>query len=99
MLGADGAPVATPDVLVQFCQVTLDYRDIDQAGSPAAYTHTIGGGRAVLFRDGRRLEGTWSRPALNAPTRFRTRSGADLLLKPGGVWVVLASAGGQLVVQ
>jgi len=95
--GADGRPVSTADVLVQFCRVTPDFHDIDQAGSPAAYTHSVGTGRAVLFRDGRRVEGTWLRPRLGDPTRFRDRSGADLLLRPGGVWVLLATTGSPLI--
>jgi len=94
--GDDGQPVSTSDVIVQFCRVTLDYHDIDQAGSPAAYTHTIGGGRAVLFRDGRRIEGTWSRPGSGDPTRFQATSGGDMLLRPGGVWVMLAASGSTL---
>jgi hypothetical protein len=93
---ADGKPVSTADVLVQFCQVTTDYGDIDQAGSPAAYTHTLGSGRAVLFRDGRRIEGTWQRSQPDQPTRFRAASGGDLLLRPGNVWVVLAATGSPL---
>jgi Protein of unknown function (DUF3048) N-terminal domain/Protein of unknown function (DUF3048) C-terminal domain len=93
---ANGRPLSTPNVLVQFCRISLDYRDIDQAGSPAAYTHTVGTGPAVLFRDGRRIDGTWSRPRPEDPTRFRTASGADLLMRPGGAWVVLAASGAPL---
>ena len=93
---ADGRPVSTSDVLVQFCRVTTDFGDIDQAGSPAAYTHSVGSGRAVLFRDGRRIEGSWQRSGPGEPTRFRAASGGDLLLRPGSVWVVLAATGSPL---
>jgi hypothetical protein len=95
----DGRPVSTSNVIVQFCTVTIDYHDIDQAGSPAAYTHTVGTGRAVLFRDGRQVEGTWARSRAGDPTRFRAASGGDMLLRPGGVWVLLAATGGTLQVQ
>jgi hypothetical protein len=94
--GADGQPVSTSDVLVQFCRVTRDSRDVDQAGSPAAYTHTVGSGQAVLFRDGRRIDGTWRRPRPGDPTRFQSASGGDLLLRPGNVWVILAPTGSTL---
>jgi Protein of unknown function (DUF3048) N-terminal domain/Protein of unknown function (DUF3048) C-terminal domain len=93
---AGGKPVSTSDVLVQFCRVTTDYGDIDQAGSPAAYTHSVGSGRAVLFRDRRRIEGSWQRSEPGQPTRFRATSGGDLLLQPGNVWVVLAATGSPL---
>jgi hypothetical protein len=97
--GADGEPVSTSDVLVQFCRVTADYRDIDQAGSPAAYTHSVGTGKAVLFRDGRRIDGSWQRPRPGDPTRFQATSGGDLLLRPGNVWVILAPTGSALTVS
>jgi Protein of unknown function (DUF3048) N-terminal domain/Protein of unknown function (DUF3048) C-terminal domain len=93
---ADGQPVSTSDVIVQFCRVTPDLGDIDQAGSPAAYTHTVGSGRAVLFRDGRRIDGTWRRARQHDPTRFLDAPGRDLMLRPGGVWVVLAPTGSAL---
>jgi len=96
---ADGRPVSTSDVLVQFCRVTPDYGDIDQAGSPAAFTHTVGSGQAVLFRDGRRVDGTWRRSRPNDPTRFQAASGADLLLRPGNVWVILAATGSALTAR
>ena len=96
VLDMAGAPVSTRDVLVQFCQVTLDYHDIDQAGNPAAYTHSLGSGKAVLFRDGRRIDGTWTRRHLTDPTSFQVAGGQDLLLHPGGVWVLLAAAGSPL---
>lgn len=88
--GEDGDPVSTPNVLVQFCQVTEDTSDIDQAGNPATFSHTVGEGRAVLFRDGRRVEGTWKRTNADAPTRFTDGDGKDLLLRPGGAWILLA---------
>jgi hypothetical protein len=91
-----GQPVSTSDVLVQFCRVTQDLGDVDQAGSPSVFTHTVGSGQAVLFRDGRRIDGTWNRAEPGDPTRFVDRSGRDLLLRPGGVWVVLAPTGSSL---
>jgi hypothetical protein len=97
--GDDGQPLSTSDVLVQFCRVTPDYHDIDQAGSPAAYTHSVGTRPAVLFRDGRRIDGTWLRSRSGDPTRFQATSGGDLLVRPGGVWVLLASTGSQLLVK
>ncbi len=92
---ASGAPLGSPNVIVQFCRVTPDFHDIDQAGSPAAYTHSVGTGRAILFRDGRAVVGKWVRPTRGAPTRFVDNAGRDLLLQPGGVWVLLVPTGGR----
>jgi hypothetical protein len=93
LLGVGGTLMATPNVLVQLCSVSVNYADIDVAGNPSQYTHTVGSGRAVLFRNGHRIEGKWSRRAAGAPTTFTDLKGKPLLLAPGGAYVVLAAQG------
>jgi len=90
---ASGAPVAKPNVLVQFCQVRVDYSDVDVNRNPSMYTKSVGSGRVVLFRGGKRIEGTWSRPKVGARTVFRDRGGKPLLFAPGGTFVALARPG------
>ena len=90
---ASGAPIATPNVLVQLCRVTNNFGDVDVNHNPSRYTHTVGSGRVVLFRNAHRIEGRWSRPSAGAPTKFTDLKGAPLLLAPGGAYVVLASTG------
>ena len=90
---ARGARVAKPNVLVQFCQVRPDHSDVDVNGNPSMYTKSVGSGRVVLFRNGKRIEGRWSRRSLGAPTVFRDSSGRPLLLAPGGTFVALARPG------
>ncbi len=93
---ADGAPVATPNVVVQFCDVSVDRRDVDVHGTPSMYTSTVGSGPVAVFRDGVRLDGTWSRPDPGAPTRLLDAGGHPIPLAPGGAWVVLAAKGAPL---
>jgi hypothetical protein len=88
-----GAPVAKPNVLVQFCQIKADPNDHDVNGNPTMYTRTIGSGPVVLFRGGKRIPGTWSRPSLDAPTTFKNAAGKRLLLAPGGTFVALVRPG------
>jgi hypothetical protein len=90
---ADGVVVAKPNVLVQYCQVTPDRSDIDVNGNPSMYTHTVGSGRVVLFRGGKRIEGTWSRASIRAPTLYRDSVGKALLFAPGGTFVALVRPG------
>jgi hypothetical protein len=90
---AEGALVATANVLVQLCKVSVNYRNIDAAGNPSQHTETVGSGRVVLFRGGHRIEGKWSRPSAGAPTKFTDLKGKPLLLAPGGAFVVLAANG------
>lgn len=88
-----GAAESTPNVLVQICDVEADPADVDVNGVVSMYTNTIGSGAAVLFRSGKRMDGTWSRPSLESGTTFTAADGTSMLLAPGGVWVVLAQQG------
>ena len=93
ILTASGAPVAKPNVLVQFCQVSPDRSDVDVKGNPSAFTKSVGSGRVVLFRDGKRIEGTWHRSSRGAPTTFTDAAGSPLLFAPGGTIVTLVRPG------
>jgi Protein of unknown function (DUF3048) C-terminal domain len=94
--GADGAPIATPNVIVQFCQVTVDPADVDVAGNPSQYTHSIGRGRVAVFRNGHRIDGSWSRANLTSGMTLRDTKGQPITLAPGGAWVVLVATGAPL---
>src|SRR5664280_2038333 len=93
LLAASGAPVAKPNVLVQYCQVNPDRLDIDVNGNPSMFTTTVGSGRVVLFRNGKRIEGTWSRRSTGDRTVFTDGAGKPLLLALGGTFVVLVRPG------
>jgi DUF3048 family protein len=90
---ANGVPIGTPNVLVQLCTVTNNFGDVDVNHNPSRYTHTVGSGRVVLFRNGHRIEGRWSRASAAAPTKFTDLKGKPLLLAPGGAYVVLTGKG------
>jgi Protein of unknown function (DUF3048) N-terminal domain/Protein of unknown function (DUF3048) C-terminal domain len=93
---ADGAPIATPNVIVQFCQVTADPADVDVTGNPSQYTHSIGRGPVAVFRNGHRIDGSWTRANLTSGTTLRDRNGRPITLAPGGAWVVLIATGAPL---
>jgi hypothetical protein len=96
MRDASGALMTTPNVLVLFCRTNVDHADVDAAGNPATYTHTLGSGRLGLFRDGHVLWGTWRRPRAGSATQYLDAHGKPLNLRPGGVWVLLAPIGSPL---
>jgi Protein of unknown function (DUF3048) N-terminal domain/Protein of unknown function (DUF3048) C-terminal domain len=96
---ADGAPVATPNVIVQFCQGYVNPNDIDVVGNPGHYTKSVGSGKVAIFRNGVRIDGTWSRPNAASGTSYRDAKGHVIPLSPGGAWVVLATAGNPLTSQ
>jgi Protein of unknown function (DUF3048) N-terminal domain/Protein of unknown function (DUF3048) C-terminal domain len=93
---ADGSVISTPNVIVQFCKVTTYTKDRDVLGNPAKYTHTIGTGRVVVFRNGRRIGGTWSRKSVDDGTALKAKNGQVISLMPGGAWFVLAATDAPL---
>jgi hypothetical protein len=92
----DGSTIAPQNVIVQFVPVVKGrYRDVLGNNSPD--TRSIGKGRVSVFRDGRRFDGTWSRPTRSAGTHFLTAAGTDIPLHPGGqTWVLLVPTNGRI---
>jgi hypothetical protein len=93
---SNGQPVATTNVIVQFVAGNVYAADIDPAGNPAWYQHTVGSGRVVVFRDGKRIEGRWSRPHFGSGTRLVDLHGKPIALAPGGAWFALVNTGTAL---
>lgn len=90
---ADGRPIARANVLIQYCRIKVDHSDVDVLGNPSMYTETIGKGKIVLFRNGRRVDGTWSRASQGATTKYKDAHGKPLPLAPGGTFVLLVRPG------
>ena len=90
---ADGAVVSTPNVIVQYVRVTPDGSDVDVAGNTSMYTHSVGTGKVVVFRNGHRVDGTWSRPNVHAGTTLKNAKGQPIPLAPGGEYVLLVASG------
>ena len=58
-------------------------------GGPEA--QTLGSGPAVVYTDGRKIEGSWSRQ--NPTDQFSLEAGGQpILLAPGRTWVELVDA-------
>lgn len=87
---ADGSQASASNILVQY--VTNDGADIPT-------TKTVGSGQAVLFRNGARFDGTWSRSSSTSPTTWTAAGGGDLTLSTGRTWVILLPVGSALSVS
>jgi hypothetical protein len=90
---ADGNPIAATNVIVQYCKVLSHPQDTDVDGNPSQFTYTVGKGKVLVFRQGKLVKGTWSRPKKSAGTTLRTVAGKPLPLHPGNTWVILATKG------
>ena len=62
----------------------------DVLGSASVLSETVGhGARSTIYRDGRKINGTWWRNKVSGPLRFRDADGKIIALKPGQTWVAL----------
>ena len=62
----------------------------DVNGNPSTeIADETGSGRAVLFRDGQAVEGTWTRESLKDVVRFETDDGDQMVFSEGNVWIHL----------
>jgi len=89
---ADGAPIAKPNLLLQDSKTTENRGDVDVLGNPSQFTHSIGSGKVVLYRNGKQITGRWSRPSAGAATTFTDAAGKPLTFAPGGLFVALVRA-------
>jgi Protein of unknown function (DUF3048) C-terminal domain/Protein of unknown function (DUF3048) N-terminal domain len=95
-VASDGKAVSATNVIVQFCKVVAHPQDTDVNGNPSQFTYTVGSGPVSVFRQGKRINGTWTRSKVTNGTTFKTAAGKVLPLNPGNTWVVLATKGTAL---
>jgi len=85
---SDGQQIRATNVVVQVVKVTLSQiTDVNGVHSP--FAHVVGHGKAYVFRNGRMVAGTWSRPSLSDVTTFKDAHGNVIPLEPGNTWVEL----------
>jgi hypothetical protein len=84
---AAGHPVQAATVIVQYVQQT-DSQFKDHWGGVTPLIHSVGSGKAIIFRDARRWNGEWSRPTKTDFTSY-TVNGQPFAFDVGPVWVFL----------
>jgi hypothetical protein len=91
-----GGRLGATTLIVQFTAVVPSaYHDINGANTPM--TKTVGKGKALFFRDGQVLKGTWSRPKASAATTYSI-GGQEAVLAPGNLWVTLVKRGSPVTI-
>jgi hypothetical protein len=80
----NGQQLAMENVLVLFTR----YTELMPTMFEMELNDNLGGQRAVLFRDGLRVEGTWRSNGPNLPLSFFNSWGAPMALKPGRSWMI-----------
>lgn len=96
----DGRPLVSTEhgrlsastVVVQRVRIVRGRGVRDKAGHRSPVARTVGWGSATVLRDGKRFEGTWSRPSAAQPPVYRMKGGTEIPLARGKVWVLLVPA-------
>lgn len=84
-----GAKVYVDNVIVQHVHDAPDGQ-LDPIGNPSYRSTTVGSGKFTLYRNGKAINGTWSRKKEADPTSYVGAGGTAVELKPGTTFVVLA---------
>lgn len=64
----------------------------DSSGGAVPEFAFVGTGRAIVFTEGKRIEGTWTRPTLNSVATLTHSPGNPIELTPGRTWIQLVDA-------
>jgi hypothetical protein len=82
-----GKQIAVPNVLVQEVRVDSSKRLVDVAGNRSPVLDLTGKNRALLFRDGKVVKGTWH--LNNGRFNYRTAKGEPFVFARGPIWIEL----------
>ena len=66
---------------------------VDSSGATVPEFVFVGNGKATVFTDGKRIEGTWTRPTLRSVATLTTADGSVIKLTPGRTWIELIEGG------
>jgi hypothetical protein len=85
-----GGQIEVDNVLIEEHEVNNSKTIVDVVGNPSTeIADETGKGRAVLFRDGKAIEGSWVRKSKEDVVQFVTKSGDAMVFTPGSVWIHL----------
>jgi hypothetical protein len=85
---SEGRQLSAANVIIQYVRI----RQVTIAGKEWIRAYTVGSGKALVYRNGILIRGTWSRPSRSRRPIFRNRSGQEIAMAPGVTWVELVPA-------
>ncbi len=89
----DGGAQVTAANIVVATVTEVDTGMVDSAGGVVPEFVWAGTGSVVVFTDGKRIDGTWTRPTLADPAILVDATGNVIALTPGRTWVELVVNG------
>lgn len=81
--------IAVPNLLIQEVKVSNSPKITDSAGNPSPDINLTGSGKALLFRDGKVLKGTWKIKKEGNATVFTTKGKEPFVFAKGPIWIEL----------
>jgi len=87
-LSSTGERLMANTFVIQLVSIT-DSIYKDKVGGVTPFSATVGSGRGFILRDGKYIEGNWSRPSDSAGTRWTTDSGEEIPFTRGALWIAL----------
>jgi len=86
----EGGDIEVDNVIIELHKVDLSKRLFDVAGNPSIeIADPVGSGEALVFRDGRFFEATWSRKAITDRVVYTGEDGEEIALAEGTTWIAL----------
>ena len=86
--GANNQVIAAKNIVVIQTEVQFTTAfGLDPAGNPKLEEVLTGSGKAEVFRDGMRVNATWSRDDIVQQFTLRDANGERILLDPGQTWI------------
>lgn len=91
---ADGKRVTARNVVVLFMKLSIDPES--EPGHNRPLLGHVGTGKALVFRDGHVIEGTWKKPSSAALTRFYDEAGNEVTLVRGRIFIQVVPTGAKV---
>ena len=88
---ADGKRVTARNVVVLFMRLSIDPES--EPGYRRPVLDQIGSGKALVFRDGLVISGTWRKDSAAGLTRFFDRAGKEITLVRGRIFIQVVATG------
>ena len=87
-LSSTGARLTADTFVIQLVSIT-DSIYKDKVGGVTPFSATVGTGKGFILRDGKYIEGNWSRPTESSGTRWTTNAGDEIPFAHGAIWIAL----------
>ena len=89
-LNVEGPKVEIDNVIIELHKINYSKKIVDPIGNPSIeIADPVGTGDALVFRDGKVFEATWSRKAVTDRVVYETKDGEEIALKEGTTWIAL----------